>query len=168
MSLKKTLAQLLIYAVLEVGAIGGVPMTPDKIREIMQMMNRARVERVVKTESGEGPPEGSREREAGPDHESKHVMSYDIQHKKAASRFETTVEGSVAYVAYELKPGSIVFTHTIVPDQLSGRGIAGELTKHVLDHAREQKLTVVPQCSYIASWIERHPEYEELLRDKGE
>jgi len=53
-SLKKILAQLLVYAVLEVGAIGGVPMTPDKIREILQMMNRARAEHVVKTESGAG------------------------------------------------------------------------------------------------------------------
>jgi hypothetical protein len=53
-SLQKLLAQLLVYAVLEVGAIGGVPMTPEKIREILQMMNRARAEHVVKTESGDG------------------------------------------------------------------------------------------------------------------
>lgn len=54
MSLKKSLARILLFAVLEAGALAGVPMTPDKIREILQMMNRARVEYVVKTESGDG------------------------------------------------------------------------------------------------------------------
>jgi hypothetical protein len=55
-SLRKTLAKLLLLAVLEVGAIGGVPMTPEKIQELMQMMNQARAEHVVKTEIGGGLP----------------------------------------------------------------------------------------------------------------
>ena len=55
MSLRRLLAQILVYAVLEIGAVSGVPITPEKIREIMQMMNRARAEHVVKTESGDGP-----------------------------------------------------------------------------------------------------------------
>jgi len=54
-SLRKLLSQLFLFAVLEVGAIGGVPMTPEKIQEIMQMMNRARAVFVVK-KSGEGLP----------------------------------------------------------------------------------------------------------------
>lgn len=54
MSLKKVFAKILLFAVLEAGALAGVPMTPDKIREILQMMNRARAEYVVKTESGDG------------------------------------------------------------------------------------------------------------------
>jgi hypothetical protein len=53
-ALRKSLARLFLCAVLEVGAIGGVPMTPEKIQEVLQMMNRARVQRVVKTESGDG------------------------------------------------------------------------------------------------------------------
>ena len=56
MSFKRILARILIFAVLEVGSITGVPITPEKIREIMQMMNRARVEHVIKTESGDRPP----------------------------------------------------------------------------------------------------------------
>ncbi|HYO77776.1 MAG TPA: GNAT family N-acetyltransferase [Thermoanaerobaculia bacterium] len=91
-------------------------------------------------------------------------MTYDIRNNEQESQFETTVEGQVAFAAYDLEdPDRIVFTHTIVPDALSGRGIAGQLVKHGLDHAREKKLTVVPQCSYVAAFIKRHPEYEELL-----
>lgn len=91
-------------------------------------------------------------------------MKYDIKHDEGASRFEMTVDGSVAFVEYDLEPGAIVFTHTVVPDELSGRGIGSQLAEHVLGYAREQNLKVVPQCAFIASWIRRHPEYEELVR----
>jgi predicted GNAT family acetyltransferase len=92
-------------------------------------------------------------------------MSNDIRHNEAESRFETTIDGHVAYAAYDLEePQSIVFAHTIVPDEISGRGVAGEVVKHALDYARQKKLTVVPQCAYVAAYIERHPEYRDLLR----
>ncbi|HEX8254228.1 MAG TPA: GNAT family N-acetyltransferase [Thermoanaerobaculia bacterium] len=92
------------------------------------------------------------------------MTTYDIRNNEQESQFETTVDGQVAFAAYDLEdPNRIVFTHTIVPDALSGRGIAGELVKHGLDHAREKKLTVVPQCSFVAAFIKRHKEYEELL-----
>ncbi|HVG24614.1 MAG TPA: GNAT family N-acetyltransferase [Thermoanaerobaculia bacterium] len=94
-------------------------------------------------------------------------MSYDIRNNEAESQFETTVDGQVAYAAYDLEgEDTIVFTHTIVPDALSGRGIASDLVKHALQHAREKKLKVVPQCSYVATYIQRHSEYQDLLAQR--
>jgi predicted GNAT family acetyltransferase len=93
-------------------------------------------------------------------------MSYDIRNNETESQFETTVDGHTAVAAYALTPGTITFTHTAVPDQLSGRGIAGELAKHALSHARTQNLRVVPQCSYMASYIQRHSEYQDLLEKR--
>jgi predicted GNAT family acetyltransferase len=91
-------------------------------------------------------------------------MTSDIRHNEQESRFETTIDGSVAFAEYDREePNRIVFTHTIVPDELSGRGVAGQIVKYGLDYARDQKLTVVPQCSYVAAYIKRHPEYEDLL-----
>jgi uncharacterized protein len=91
-------------------------------------------------------------------------MSYDIRNNEAESQFETTVDGHVALAAYDLEePNRIVFTHTEVPESLSGRGIAGALVKHGLDYAREKNLTVVPQCSYVAAFVKRHSEYQDLL-----
>lgn len=89
----------------------------------------------------------------------------DIQNNKNESRFETTVDGHIAIAAYILEPGRITFTHTAVPDELSGRGIAGALVKEALEYARSEKLVVVPQCSFVQTYIKRHPEYEELTRD---
>ena len=94
-------------------------------------------------------------------------MTYDIRHNEAQSQFETEVEGQVAYASYDLEdPDRIVFTHTIVPDALSGRGIAEQLVQHGLKHARDKNLKVVPQCSYVAAFIKRHSEYEDLLAQR--
>lgn len=48
MSLKRTLARLLVFAVLEVGALCGVPMSPEQIEKLMNVMHRTKVEHVVK------------------------------------------------------------------------------------------------------------------------
>ena len=92
-------------------------------------------------------------------------MAYDIRNNEQASQYETEVEGQTAYVAYDLEdPERIVLTHTIVPDELSGRGIAKELVTHALDDARARGLTVVPQCSYVSTFIARHPQYADLIQ----
>jgi len=91
-------------------------------------------------------------------------MTSDIRHNEAESRFETVIDGTIAFTEYELEDSNrIVFTHTIVPEELSGRGVAGTIVKRALDHAREKNLTVVPQCAYVAAYIQRHPEYQDLL-----
>ena len=91
-------------------------------------------------------------------------MSLDIRDNEQESRFETTVDSNVAYVAYDLEdPDRIVFTHTTVPEALSGRGLANELVTHALDAARARGLKVVPQCSFVAKFMKKHPEYEDLL-----
>lgn len=91
-------------------------------------------------------------------------MTYDIRHNESESRYETTIDGVVAYAAYDREgEDRIVFTHTIVPDEISGRGVAGAIVKHALDDVRGRQLKVVPQCAYVAAYIKRHPEYEDLL-----
>ena len=87
----------------------------------------------------------------------------EVSNNESESRFETTIDGVVAVAAYELEPGKIIFTHTHVPGELSGRGIANQLARAALEHARANKLAVVPQCSFIAKYIERNPQYKELV-----
>jgi predicted GNAT family acetyltransferase len=88
----------------------------------------------------------------------------EILNNETESRFELTIDGHTALVAYTIEPGSITFIHTEVPEALGGRGIAGQLAKHALEHARAQNLAVVPQCSYMAAYIRKNPEYQDLLK----
>ena len=80
-----------------------------------------------------------------------------------ASQFETHVDGHVALVAYIKHGDTIMFTHTEVPKELQGRGLANVLAHAVLERAKAEGWRVVARCPFIASYIKRHPEYEPLL-----
>lgn len=90
-------------------------------------------------------------------------MSRAIQHNVAQSRFEWTEDGILSVQDYDLQNGVMTITHTGVPEAIGGRGIAGDLTRTALETATEQGLKVRPMCSYVATYIERHPEYKELV-----
>ncbi|WP_326523501.1 GNAT family N-acetyltransferase [Sphingomonas sp.] len=78
-------------------------------------------------------------------------------------RFEEDVDGYVAFAEYDLDGDTITFTHTIVPSELEGRGVASALVKAALDDVRHRGLRVVPRCPFVAAWIARHPDYRDLL-----
>ena len=86
-----------------------------------------------------------------------------VRDNAAEQEFELTVEGRRAVAAYQLEGERIVFTHTLVPPELEGRGIGSTLVRSALDAARDRGLKVVPQCPFVAAYIERHPEYRDLL-----
>lgn len=86
-----------------------------------------------------------------------------IRLNQEAGRFETTVEGHLCVLDFELEGNLIAMNHVGVPDAVGGRGIAGRLTRHALDHARANNWRVEPNCPYVAHWIERHPEYRDLV-----
>jgi uncharacterized protein len=86
-----------------------------------------------------------------------------VQHDQAGSRFVTEIDGHLAHADYQLEGNRIVFTHTYVPPELRGRGIAEQLVRPALAYARTSNLRVVPACSYVAAFIARHHEFADLL-----
>ncbi len=82
-------------------------------------------------------------------------------------RFELTVDGHTAISAYRHTPGTVTFTHTEVPDALSGRGVGSALAKGALDAVRMRGEKIVPLCPFIAAYIRKHPEYRDLLADQS-
>ena len=87
----------------------------------------------------------------------------NIQHNAAASCFEATLAGHRAECAYRRQGDVLVLHHTAVPDALQGQGLAAALVTQALDWARQQGLRVRPTCSYVASYMRRHPETQDLL-----
>lgn len=80
-----------------------------------------------------------------------------------ASRFEITVEGETAFLAYERRKSSIVLVHTEVPESLAGHGLGGILARHALDAARARGDRVVVQCPFVQAWLRRHPGYSDIV-----
>lgn len=89
-------------------------------------------------------------------------MSYDIQHDRVGQRFHTDVEGFSCVLDYSLDAGVMTITHTGVPGEVGGRGIASALVQAAIDAARSEGWKVVPACSYAATWMQRHPACADL------
>jgi uncharacterized protein len=87
-----------------------------------------------------------------------------VEDNPAKQRFEIFLNDALAgFVIYELEPGVITFIHTEVDPRFDGHGLGGRLVSRALDSARERGLLVVPVCPFVKSYIERHPDYADLL-----
>lgn len=91
-------------------------------------------------------------------------MEIQIVNNAEESRFETTVDGHLAKVDYRLIGGKkIALIHTEVPKELSSQGVGNQLAKFSLDYSRAQGWRVLPYCPFIAAYIKRHPEYNDIV-----
>lgn len=90
-------------------------------------------------------------------------LEVTVRHNAAENRFEADVEGHLSVADYQLRGTEMIMTHTFVPPELRGRGIAEKLVRVALEHARSERLKVVPACSYVDAFIKRHSEFRPLL-----
>ena len=84
---------------------------------------------------------------------------HDIENQK----FYAIVDGLESHLEYVKRDKVLNLNHTYVPNELRGKGIAGKLVEAALTFVQENKLKIIPSCSYVAEYIRRHKEYEELL-----
>ena len=89
--------------------------------------------------------------------------NYELIHNEAENQYEYHIEGQLARLVYKEENGVLHLTNTFVPKELGGRGIAGALVKDVMADIEKRSLKMKPACSYIVSYVEKHPEYEKLL-----
>jgi predicted GNAT family acetyltransferase len=91
-------------------------------------------------------------------------MTNPVIDNPARSRYELALDGGVAFVDYRQAGNVRELTHSEVPPALRGRGIGAELVAGALQLAREQGLRVKPRCSYVAQFIERNPQFQDVLQ----
>jgi len=85
------------------------------------------------------------------------------QQQVTQGRFEIEEQGQVGYLEYNLAGDVLQLLHGEVPQVLAGKGIASELAKSGLDWAREHGKKVDVICEFVAAYIKRHPEYNNLV-----
>jgi predicted GNAT family acetyltransferase len=78
-------------------------------------------------------------------------------------RFEIQLDGKFAFIDFRQISGRLFLTHTEVPREWEGKGIANRLAHAAFDFARNNNLRIVPRCGYIAAWVRRHPEQRDLV-----
>jgi predicted GNAT family acetyltransferase len=82
---------------------------------------------------------------------------------QAESRFELEESGLLVWAEYRIRDGKYFIPHVEAEPALRGTGAASRLMQQITDHARTEKLVIVPRCSYARAWFERHPEAEDVL-----
>ena len=91
------------------------------------------------------------------------IETLPVRNNEEDGQFEIEIDGQVALLAYFRRGDSIIYPHTLVPEELEGHGLAGRLARHALEYAREHHLTVVPRCPYVRAYLREHPEYADLV-----
>jgi predicted GNAT family acetyltransferase len=86
-----------------------------------------------------------------------------VIHNPAAGRFEAHTEHGVAILEYVLRGDVMDLVHTEVPQEAEGQGIGAALVRAALDHARNERIAVIPSCPYVRAYLERHPDFGDLV-----
>ena len=90
---------------------------------------------------------------------------------------ETSVRDVAEQNRYEIRDGErllgvaeyqrdgdrLRFTHTEVDPSAGESGLGSRLVQAALDDVRSKGGSVVPQCSFVRGFIEKHPEYADLV-----
>lgn len=92
------------------------------------------------------------------------TRSDEVTH--GAYRAELPGAGRAAELTWRARGEARIATHTFVPPEMRGRGIAQQLVEALVADARDQGFTIVPQCSYVEALFRRHPEWSDLLAEQ--
>jgi len=90
-------------------------------------------------------------------------MDNKLVNNETNHQYEFHVGELVPKIEYIKSGNKIYLTHTEVPAELEGQGIASDLVKKVLADIQQNDLKVVPLCPFVDKYIKRHPEWEILI-----
>ena len=93
------------------------------------------------------------------------MITLDIRDNQELKRYEADYDGHTAFITYIKAKGKVYLTHTEVPKGLEGRGVGSALVKGVLAHLKENGHKLFPLCPFVAAYIRRHREWEEILAE---
>ena len=97
------------------------------------------------------------------------MSNIEIVHIPERSRYVILVDGEVAglTVAKEGDGDVVLFSHTEVDDAYEGEGLASKLISGALDDVRAHGRRIEVTCEYVLGFLEKHPEYQDLLADQA-
>ena len=91
-------------------------------------------------------------------------MTIEVSDQPENRRYEARVDGALdGFAQYSRDDVTVTFTHTEVDDAFEGQGVASTLVREALDDVRRQGLSVRPLCPFVRAYLQRHPEYADLV-----
>jgi predicted GNAT family acetyltransferase len=93
-------------------------------------------------------------------------MEPTVSNDPEADRYEIKDGDQVLGIAaYQRRGDTLVMTHTEVDSSSEHSGLGGTLVKAALDDIRSHGQKIVPLCPFVKGWIDRHPDYADLVVD---
>ncbi|GAB5559391.1 MAG: GNAT family N-acetyltransferase [Synoicihabitans sp.] len=89
-------------------------------------------------------------------------MNESVSHDPNQHRFTIEIDGHTGLIDYIDQGAVWALTHTYVPVELRGQGVAAKLVEAAFDAARKAGVKIDPQCSYVATYMQRHSETADL------
>ena len=87
-----------------------------------------------------------------------------VHRNDSRQRYEIEVDGKVAgSMVFRQQGDAVDLVHTEVDDAYQGQGLAAQLARFALDEARRSGRKVIPSCAYVAAYLERHPQDQDLV-----
>ena len=91
------------------------------------------------------------------------MQDITVVHEPERSRFAVYESGQTAYLSYHvLEDGTLDFAYTYTPLAIRGRGIATAIIRTALEYAKDQGKKIEPTCPFVATYIDRHRNYQEI------
>lgn len=87
----------------------------------------------------------------------------DVVENTAENRFELSLDGGTALVAYRRDGARLVLIHTEVPEEFAGQGVGSRLARGVFELLRASGRKAVVRCEFLRGWLAKHPEYEDVV-----
>jgi predicted GNAT family acetyltransferase len=87
----------------------------------------------------------------------------DVVDNAGRNRFELSLDGGTAFVAYRRDGDGLVLEHTEVPPQLAGKGVGSRLAKGVFEALRASGRKAAVRCEFLQGWIAKHPGYGDVV-----
>jgi uncharacterized protein len=93
-------------------------------------------------------------------------VTTDVADNASALQYEITVDGEPAgVIRYTREGDTITMVHTEIEPKFEGHGVGAELVQRALDDVRAKGEHVRPLCPFVAAYIRRHPDYDDLVVD---
>ncbi len=89
----------------------------------------------------------------------------EVRENTDEHRFEVWFDGELAgFTVYEVRDETTyAFVHTEIDDAFGGHGLGSRLVGGAMTAMEERGVGVLPYCSFVRSWLEKHPDHLGLV-----
>jgi predicted GNAT family acetyltransferase len=87
----------------------------------------------------------------------------NVMNNEQQMQFQIHIDGEIALLEYRFYRNALALMHTEVPENLEGKGLASQLARYAFEWARIKGMRVRVYCSFVKTWLEKHPEYADII-----